>query len=64
MINNCRLCGGSNLHPWMKDGRHRDLVYYKCDDCALWNYDLDCGVDQTQYTEVYVSPRDVEHKSP
>jgi SAM-dependent methyltransferase len=63
MINNCRLCGGSNLHPWMKDGRHRDLVYYKCDDCALWNYDLDCGVDQTQYTEVYVSPRDVEHKS-
>ncbi len=63
MIENCRLCGSSNLRPWMRDGRNRDLVYYKCDDCALWNYDLDCGVDQTQYTEVYVSPRDVEHRS-
>ena len=63
MISKCRLCGSSNLRPWMKDGRNRDLVYYRCEDCSLWNYDLDCGVDQTQYTEVYVSPRDVRHKS-
>ena len=63
MISACRLCGGSNLRPWMKDGRNRDLVYYKCGDCSLWNYDLDCGVDQTQYTEVYISPRDVDHRS-
>ncbi len=63
MIESCRLCGSSSLRPWMRDGRNRDLVYYKCDDCALWNYDLDCGVDQTQYTEVYVSPSDLEHKS-
>jgi len=63
MISECRLCGGTNLRPWMTDGRNRDLVYYKCDDCSLWNYDLDCGVDQTQYTEVYISPRDLEHRS-
>lgn len=46
----------------MTDGRNRDLVYYKCPDCSLWNYDLDCGVDQTQYTEVHVSPFDTGHK--
>ena len=63
MISNCRLCGSSSLQPWMRDGRDRNLVYYKCDDCSLWNYDLDCGVDQTQYTEVYVSPHDVGHRS-
>lgn len=27
----------------------------------MWNYDLDCGVDQTQYTETYVSPEDTDH---
>jgi SAM-dependent methyltransferase len=63
MISECRLCGGSNLRPWMRDGRDRNLVYYRCDDCSLWNYDLDCGVDQTQYTEVYISPRDAGHRS-
>ena len=63
MLSTCRLCGSSKLRPWMKDGRNRDLVYYRCDDCSLWNYDLDCGVDQTQYTEVYISPRDVAHRS-
>jgi len=63
MIRECRLCGSSNLRPWMKDGRNRDLVYYKCGGFSLWNYDLDCGVDQTQCTEVYVSPRDADHRS-
>ena len=63
MIERCRLCGSDKLHPWMTDGLNRDLVYYKCRDCSLWNYDLDCGVDQEQYTEVYISPSDSEHKT-
>jgi len=63
MISACRLCGSPNLRPWMTEGYNRDLVYYKCDNCALWNYDMDGGVDQTQYTAVYVSPRDTAHKS-
>ena len=46
----------------MADGRNRDLLYYKCKDCALWNYDLDCGINQEQYTEVYVPPDDPDHK--
>lgn len=47
----------------MRDGRNRDLDYYRCGHCALWNYDLDCGLDQSQYTEKYVSPREPAHKS-
>ena len=62
MIEECRLCGCDKLSPWMMDGRNRDLVYYKCGECSLWNYDLECGVDQEQYTEVYISPYDAEHK--
>ena len=62
MIEQCRLCGSEKLQAWMTDGLNRDLVYYKCGDCALWNYDLDCGTDQEQYTEVYISPSDTEHK--
>ena len=62
MISACRLCGSENLILWMRDGRNVDLDYYKCQDCTLWNYDLDCGVDQTQYTEDYVSPEDTSHR--
>ena len=40
----------------MTDGLDRNLNYYRCDNCSLWNYDLDCGLDQTQYTETYTSP--------
>ena len=58
MLSQCRLCNGNKLRPWMRDGRNRDCIYYRCEDCGLWNYDMDCGVDQTQYTEVYHSPRD------
>jgi SAM-dependent methyltransferase len=47
----------------MREGRHRDLYYFRCGNCALWNYDLDCGMDQTQYTARYVSPEDPLHKS-
>jgi len=63
MIEQCRLCGSSNLQLCMTDGRHRDLEYYRCAQCALWNYDLDAGLDQAQYTERYVSPRDPHHRS-
>ena len=54
----CRVCGGSNLRLHMTDGRNRDLPYYRCSDCRLWNYDLSKGLDQTQYTESFVSPAD------
>ncbi|NND59425.1 MAG: class I SAM-dependent methyltransferase [Gammaproteobacteria bacterium] len=46
----------------MTDGRNRDLAYYRCVDCKLWNYDLEQGLDQGQYTEVYVSPTDEDYK--
>ena len=46
----------------MTDGRNQDLIYYRCTDCTLWNYDLDHGLDQMQYTEEYISPLDTEHK--
>ena len=57
MLTECRLCGGADLRLIMTDGRNRDLNYYRCGRCALWNYDMDCGMDQTQYTENYISPR-------
>lgn len=60
MIEQCRVCGGKELVEWMRDGRLRDCVYYRCRACGLWNYDLDCGLDQTQYTETYVSPTERE----
>jgi SAM-dependent methyltransferase len=63
MLNACRLCGSKDLTLWMQDGHNRDLNYYRCGNCALWNYDLDCGMDQTQYTWRYVSPEDPRHKS-
>ena len=62
MLTECRLCGSDDLTLWMREGRHRDLDYYRCGNCALWNYDLDCGLDQAQYTETYISPEDTGHK--
>lgn len=62
MLSACRLCGSDDLTLWMRDGRHSDLDYYRCGRCTLWNYDLDCGTDQSQYTETYVSPLDSGHK--
>lgn len=63
MLAECRLCGSHDLRLCMSDGRNRDLHYYRCRHCALWNYDLSLGLDQTQYTERYVSPLDPDHKS-
>lgn len=62
MLQKCRLCGSDDLTLWMRDGHSCDLDYYKCGHCALWNYDLDCGLDQSQYTETYISPEDSDHR--
>ena len=56
LLNQCRLCGSKDLRLCMSDGRHSDLHYYQCGNCTLWNYDISLGMDQTQYTEHYVSP--------
>ena len=40
----------------MRDGRGRDLAYYRCGNGSLWIEDLDRGLDESQYTEKYVSP--------
>lgn len=63
MLQHCRLCGSDDVKLWMRDGHNADLDFYKCGNCTLWNYDLDCGVDQTQYTETYISPEDTGHRS-
>jgi len=63
LLEECRLCGSSDLALWVTDGRHRDLNYYRCMKCGLWNYDLSLGLDQTQYTHTYVSPDDAGYKS-
>lgn len=63
MLQNCRLCGSDDLILWMREGRYRDLDYYRCRHCGLWNYDLGCGVDQAQYVETYISPEDLDHKT-
>ena len=62
MIEQCRVCGGNDLVEWMRDGRNRDCIYYRCRDCGLWNYDLDCGLDQGQFTQRYRSPVDPDWK--
>ncbi len=53
---NCRLCASGDLQRWMSDGPNRNLHYYRCKNCRLWNYDLRLGLDQTQYTAKYTSP--------
>lgn len=63
MLTACRLCGSPDLTLWMRDGRNRDLDYCRCGNCPLWNDDLDCGMDQSQYTAKYVSPDNPDHKS-
>ena len=50
------------MRLWMRGGRNVNLDYFKCGTCSLWNYDLDCGPDQRQYTEVYASPKDASNK--
>ena len=63
MLEACRLCGSDKLTLWMREGRNCDLDYFRCGRCGLWNYDLDCGMDQQQYVETYVSPEDLHHKT-
>lgn len=63
MLDRCRLCGSPDLRLCMSDGRLSNLHYYRCGNCSLWNYDMSLGMDQSQYTERYVSPEDPDYKS-
>lgn len=55
-LTNCRLCDSTQLLFAYADGYDSRLRYYRCNHCRLVNYDIDQGMDQTQYTDVYVSP--------
>jgi len=61
-LTHCRLCNSADLHFDFAEGYRSRLKYYRCHNCRLVNYDLDHGLDQSQYTEVYVSPTLVENK--
>ena len=54
----CRLCGGGDLPLYYTLGNQREASYYKCSTCGLVNYDLAGGLDQTQYAQKRVDPRD------
>lgn len=58
----CRLCGSDDLRFDFGEGYESRLHYYRCRRCDLVNYDLEHGLDQTQYTEVYVSPTVPDYK--
>lgn len=51
MVENCRVCNSKDLKLYFVDGYEGRLKYYRCGHCKLLNYDLDYGLDQTQYTE-------------
>lgn len=55
-VTQCRLCKSDDIHFDFGEGYKSRLHYYRCGQCDLVNFDLDQGLDQTQYTEVYVSP--------
>lgn len=54
----CRLCRGEELTPYYRQGNDGRFVYYKCAVCSLVNLDLSAGMDQAQYTDEWVDPRD------
>ena len=58
----CRLCGSQDLYLFYTEGTEIKYRYYRCRRCRLVNYDLSGGLDQTQYSSVYVSPKDEAHK--
>jgi SAM-dependent methyltransferase len=55
---NCRLCSGTELELYYRQGNDGRFSYYKCSRCGLVNLDLSAGIDQTQYTDEWVDPRD------
>ena len=54
----CRLCAASGLILYYTLGSDGRFKYYKCPNCALVNYDLSTGLDQTQYEASHVDARD------
>jgi SAM-dependent methyltransferase len=54
----CRLCGSGGLALYYTLGADRQFRYYKCPACTLVNYDLDGGLEQGQYTRIFVDPAD------
>lgn len=54
----CRLCFGRRLELYYRQGNDGQFRYFKCADCGLVNLDLSAGLDQTQYTEEWIDPRD------
>lgn len=58
----CRLCGGAALHLYYTLGNDRQFRYYRCPHCGLVNYDLAGGLDQAQYTKIFVDPADDGHR--
>lgn len=57
----CRLCGHPDLRLLYTLGNDRQFRYYRCAACGLVNYDLAGGLDQGQYTSVFVDPQDDRH---
>jgi SAM-dependent methyltransferase len=55
---NCRLCFGTELELYYRQGNDGRFRYYKCNGCGLVNLDLSAGIDQSQYTDTWVDPRD------
>jgi SAM-dependent methyltransferase len=54
----CRLCGGGDLRLYYTLGNAGQFRYFKCEKCALVNYDLRTGLDQEQYTREFIDPTD------
>lgn len=58
----CRLCGGHDLYLYYTLGNDHQFRYFKCNHCALVNYDLIGGLDQAQYTTIFYDPTDGKQK--
>jgi SAM-dependent methyltransferase len=58
----CRLCGGRALQLYYTLGNDGQFRYFKCEHCALVNYDLAGGLDQAQYTSIFYDPADGKQK--
>lgn len=54
----CRLCGADGLKLYYRLGNRGEARYYRCPECTLVNYDLDGGLDQSQYTNKHIDPTD------
>ena len=61
MLDRCRLCGNTDLVIHEKAGSRNQFSYYRCRNCKLVNYDLDGGVNQEKYAEVFIDPLDNSH---